>query len=283
MKSLTLLFIHFLILNQIFALSPDRNYKMTPDSLGLNFEEKSILTPDHANIKLWHIKSSEETNNQNTIIICYGDAGNMSWWLNQASILSQIGYNVIMFDYRGFGQSSEFKINKDMLYYNEFATDLETVIKWTKQNVKSKNTGLLSFSMGTIMSTIAVQSEPVDFIIAEGYVLNPENIKQKIKELKGKEILLPNDSEKYEEKISYINCPMLVFSGSKDIVTTLQDSENIVAQKNNRNLIEFDGGHLEGFQALSKEYYGQQYVEEITKFINEKDDNDTRIQTERQK
>lgn len=267
MKLFTFLIFQLLVLNQIFALNPDRNYQITPDSLGLTFESESILTPDNAEIKLWNIQPPIETNNENTIIISYGDAGNMSWWLNQAAILSQVGYNVILFDYRGFGQSSDFEINKDMLYYNEFVTDLVTVIKWTKKNVKSKNIGLLSFSMGTIMSTIAVQAEPVDFMIAEGYVLNPETIKQRIKDLKGKEILLPKNSNDYKEKISKINFPILIFSGTEDIVTTLQDSKKIVSERKNRKLIEFVGNHLGGFQALSKEYFGQIYVEDITEFI----------------
>ncbi len=267
MKFLLLFILQFFIFNQIFALNPDKYYQITPDSLGLIYESKTILTPDSASIQLWHIKPSNETDNGNTIIICYGDAGNMSWWLNQAGILSQVGYTVILFDYRGFGQSSDFDMNPAQLYYNEFAIDLESVIRWTKQNVKFKNVGILSYSMGTIMSTLAVQTETVDFMISEGYVLNPESIKMKIKELKGKDIILPNDSKEYEAKIAKIPSPILVFSGTKDVITTTQDSEKIVSQKPNRKLIKFDGGHLEGFQTLTKDYYGETYIEDISEFI----------------
>lgn len=267
MKLILSITLQFIFIGQILAITPDRSYQITPDSLGLNYESVTIQTPDKTQIKVWHINASEESNNGNTIILCYGDAGNMSYWLNQAGILSQVGYSVVLFDYRGFGESSDFEINPNQLYYNEFATDLECVIKWSKQNLSYKKLGLLSFSMGTIMSTIAIQTEPVDFMIAEGYVLNPKSIKKKIFELKNKKILLPKNSKNYESLISKIDIPILVFSGTNDIVTTTKDSEKIVAQKSNRQLITFDGNHLEGFQKLTKNYFGDMYIESITNFI----------------
>ena len=173
----------------------------------------------------WIIKADEKVKNGITLILCYGDMGNMSYWLNQAGVLSQVGYDVLMFDYRGFGKSSAFKINPDYLYYDEFATDLTTVIKWAKLNLNSKKLGLISFSMGTIMSTIALQSESVDFFIGEGFVLSPKNIQSKLYDLKSKNILLPESSDNYDEMVKNLKLPILLFSGTQDLVTTDKDSE----------------------------------------------------------
>lgn len=258
----------FTLLSPIcFALNPDTIYHITPDSLGLEFKEFKIETKDNALLNTWVLKATEELNNGNVIILAYGDAGNMSYWLNQAGVLNQSGYTVVLFDYRGFGESSAFKMNPDQLYYAEFAEDLTTIIQWTKEKLEYKKFGILSFSMGTIMTTLALQTEHVDFIIGEGYVLNPMDIKYKIYKFKQKKIKLPKNSKNYTKIISKIDTPMLLISGTLDNFTTLEDSQLIVKQNTNRKLIEFIGNHLEGFQVLSGDFYGQIYLEEIELFL----------------
>lgn len=266
-KSLIVLLV---LISQIcFGLKPDSKYLNTPDSLGLTYQTNKIVVNKKIELNSWLITADEEVKNGITLILCYGDIGNMSYWLNQAGILSQVGYNVLLFDYRGFGKSSAFKINPDYLYYDEFADDLTTVIKWTKRNLKYEKLGLISFSMGTIMSTIALQTESVDFLIGEGFVLNTKNIQAKIKELKGKDILLPKSSDNYEIMVKNLNLPILLFSGTQDIVTTKNDSEKVILNSINGKLITFDGNHLEGFSKLTGTYFGQKYIEEINDFLNQ--------------
>lgn len=97
------------------ALKPDSLYQMTPDSLKLKYESLKITTPDSLNLKVWKIIPELKVKNNSTIILAYGDSGNMSYWLHQAAILSQKGFAVILFDYRGFGESSSFKMNPNQV------------------------------------------------------------------------------------------------------------------------------------------------------------------------
>lgn len=267
MKNTLLIFGFFVLTVYSYALKPDRVYHLTPDSLGVAYTTHRVETPDNAKINVWFLKANDSIDNGTTLILCYGDAGNMSHWLNQAVVLNQNGYSIVLFDYRGFGESSDFEINPNQLYYNEFAVDLISVIRWSKQHLNYNKLGLLSFSMGTIMSTIASQTEQVNAIIGEGFVFNPSAIKSKIFQLKQKEIILPAKSDEYKGLIATIEIPMLLYSGSKDQFTTLTDSKKIVSQKANRTLVEFDGNHLEGFHVLSKSYYGEVYIAELDKFI----------------
>lgn len=267
MKNIIIIFLFVIGTTFSYALKPDRVYHLTPDSLDVAYTMHIIETPDKAKIKAWFLSAHDSIYNGTTLILSYGDAGNMSYWLNQAVLLTKKGYSVLMFDYRGFGESSDFEVDQNQLYYNEFAVDLMSVIKWSKQNLNFDNLGILSFSMGTIMSIIATQSERADFIIGEGFVLNPTAIKTKIFQFKQKEIILPAKSDEYESLVEKTEIPMLLFSGKKDQFTTLIDSQTIVSQKINRKLIEFEGNHLEGFSSLSKNYYGELYIAEIDRFI----------------
>jgi uncharacterized protein len=250
-----------------FGLKPYSDYQITPDSLGLTYQKNRIITNDHAELNSWFITADEKNRNGSTLILCYGDMGNMSFWLDQAGILSQVGYDVLMFDYRGFGKSSEFKIDPHYLYYDEFADDLTTVIKWAKHNLKYDKLGLISFSMGTIMSTIALQRESVDFLIGEGFVFSPMNIQSKMKALKGKNILLPESSGNYNQMINQLRLPILLFSGTQDRITTQNDSEKAILNSINGRLITFEGDHLGGFSSLSGTFYGEQYLENISDFL----------------
>lgn len=260
---LILLFITF----NIYALKPDRNYLGKPDGINIVYKEYDINTSDNFKLKTWVCEPKPENDNKTTLILAYGDAGNMSYWLNQVAELTKNGFTVVTFDYRGFGQSSDFTINNDYLYYNEFVTDLITVIKWTKQEIKNNKTGIWALSMGTIMSTLALQHEKVDFLIAEGYVISPQAIKESLKQLKNKEIILPEGADKYKNNLDALKIKTLLFAGNKDIVTTVNDSKYVASLNKENKLIEFEANHLQGFQTLSTVSYGDKYITEILRFI----------------
>lgn len=249
-----------------FALKPDKVYRSHPDSFNLNFESHLVETPDGATLKTWLLKPAQISNG-NTLIISYGDAGNMSYWLSQAAILNQRGFTMVLFDYRGFGESSDFAINPNQLYYNEFATDLKSVIQWTKQHVQSNKLGIWALSMGTIMSTLATETESVDFLIGEGFVSNLNHIKDRLFELKQKELELPDNNANYENLIRNIQFPVLLFAGNQDQITTWEDSKRLANQRNNRKLVRYDGNHLQGFQVMSQTFFGENYVVAMENFI----------------
>ncbi|MFA5514363.1 MAG: alpha/beta fold hydrolase [Sphaerochaetaceae bacterium] len=250
-----------------FALKPDLKYSRKPNELQISFKEYFISTPDNCKLKTWVCSPQKDLDNKTTLILAYGDAGNMSYWLSQVAELVKNGFTVVTFDYRGFGESDSFKIDTDYLYYNEFVIDLVSVIRWTKHNIAENQTGIWALSMGTIMSTLALQEESVDFLIAEGFVISPLKIKQSIKALKNKEILLPAKSREYEKSLLQLSVKTLLFSGKQDIVTTVKDSEFVKNLNKQNHLIAFDGNHLQGFQVLSSTGFGDRYITEIIEFL----------------
>jgi len=265
-KRVLVLSIIILISSNIFALKPDTtSYAYHPDSYGVLYKEYFIQTSDGVNLKSWVCTPKKDVDNKQTLILAYGDAGNMSYFLTQISKLVKSGFSVVAFDYRGFGESESFKINKDYLYYNEFSTDLVSVIRWTKNNLENNKTGIWALSMGTIMTTLALQEENVDFLIAEGFVVSPLKITQKIKELKNRDLLLPKGYDKYKNILMHLSVKTLLFAGNKDIVTTVDDSKFVKKLNVKNKLIEFEGNHLQGFKVLDS---GARYISEIRQFID---------------
>jgi hypothetical protein len=174
----------------------------------------------------------------------------------------------VTFDYRGFGESDSFSINPECLYYYDFVIDLVSIIRWTKSNNYENQIGVWALSMGTIMTTLAMQEEKVDFIIAEGFVISPLKIKESIKKLKNKEIILPPDWNNYDNALNNLSTRTLLFSGKQDIVTTVEDCKYVKDLNSQNKIIEFEGNHLQGFQVLTLESFGDGYIKEIIEFTN---------------
>src|SRR5690606_12276000 len=126
----------------------------------------------------WIYEAKPENDKDTVLILAYPDAGNMSYFVYHAAILANAGYTVVTFDYRGFGKSQDFEIQKEFLYYKEFAWDLEAVVETISKEIPNKKLGIWAMSMGT---TIASRAYPqikgqIDFIIGEGFVTDPDGI-----------------------------------------------------------------------------------------------------------
>lgn len=81
---------------------PARSVAATPAALGLAFEDVFIKTEDNVTINAWLIKSST---GRGTLIFCHGNAGNIGDRLEKILLFHQMGLNILIIDYRGYGKS----------------------------------------------------------------------------------------------------------------------------------------------------------------------------------
>ncbi len=179
-----LLFILFGLTTAAKAINPEREYKWTPDMRGLKYSEYQVMTTDNFTINVWEYGLPDSVKSNRTIILVGTDAGNMSYLIWQAKAFVSKGFRVIAFDYRGFGKSSDFAINKDFLFYTEFGLDLNSVIRAAREKYPTVKIGLYSLSMGTHVSLW--RKEKVDFSIAEGFYHDPQKVVSELKLIKEK-------------------------------------------------------------------------------------------------
>jgi uncharacterized protein len=241
----------------VFAGKPERKYEKTPAHFNFKYQQDSVLTMDAIRLTVWDYEPMGKDMVQKPVIVmAYGDAGNMSHWIEQAGALTAVGYRVIAFDYRGYGTSADFHINENQLYYNEFSDDLAAVLDYTKSKYPKQKCGLYALSMGTLVGVLALSKTKtaVDFFIGEGFVVNPHKIAEKLTDFKSQKIILPSDVATYSDKLRSIPTKMLVFAGKYDPITTLDDAKQLVLNDKNKQLIEFKGGHLQGFDVMKDKY-----------------------------
>lgn len=218
-RFLTTIISLFLVSQLGSALKPDRKYQFRPESFGLIYKELKIRTSDNYLINTWFfpaqdsvpwgiylqnpIKREYQTINSNklpTIIICPGDAGNMAPLIQFAFYMCPKGYNVVLFDWRGFGESDDWKINENYLCYTEFFKDYNSVIDSIKllNEVDSNKIGIYGFSTGAYLSfPIIYQRSDIQCFIGRALATDLENIKDYWEKKDNEQLIIPSDYPKY--------------------------------------------------------------------------------------
>lgn len=236
---------------------------MTPEAFEVDYEEHKLMTKDGCELNIWLMNPNPEDKNNITIVIAGSDAGNMGFSLPYAFHLLNAGYQVVTFDYRGFGESSEFDYNPNNVYHTEYITDFTTVMDWCKSELNYTKIGTMSFSMGTLISAVGYSTSSYDFYIGEGFILSPTINKSRVEVLKEKEMHLPKSVVNDEAQIQNLNIPTLLFASKSDEVTTLKDSHTFCKINELAKTMEYDGGHLEGAASLGF----KEYIIEIHDFV----------------
>jgi uncharacterized protein len=194
-----LAFVFFgLLIWQAEALNPSYTYAATPRDFGVNFEQAHIKTPDNMGLNSWYLKGPE--NSYKLMIISDDGEGNMADNLELAGNFVSMGYHVLMYDYRGFGNSSRIEINPNFLLYTQFVIDLESVLDHARKLYSNlRVVHLYGKGIGASLS-IGVgckRSDEVDKIIADCPYSSFEEIRNQVKKVENRDILVPLVYDKY--------------------------------------------------------------------------------------
>src|SRR3990172_7714971 len=183
-NSLTKLIFLFLVFSlKLYSINPEKEYRGLPSDYGIIFKEISITTTDGLTLNGWFYPAQDTSGIANqivgrilpvppelkkeprtyslkynkrlpTIIICGGDAGNMSHLIFYAYHFFTKGFNILTFDWRGFGGSSDWEMEKDFLCYTKFLDDYNAAIDYVKSlsEVDTTKIGIMGFSTGAYLS-----------------------------------------------------------------------------------------------------------------------------------
>ena len=257
----------FLAIN-VNAINPSRNYQWTPEDLGLKYQRLKIKVNEKIQLNSWVF--TQERTGAPFVIVSNGDAGNMANTLGQAKSFYEAGYNVVLYDYRGFGESSDFEMNKDMMYYEEFYEDLKAMISFVKAKYKTNAIVLYGISMGTIISNMVLQQDKsIKGAIFDSFAIDPALIVKRIKEKKQKTVLLPSGLPNYMEgNKTKREIPVLLFSGLKDAFTQSTDYKEFIALNPGSKLVTWDCDHIQCYYEMTKDTTGDLYMLEVKKYID---------------
>lgn len=82
---------------------PMRPLVRTPADIGLAYEDATMVTSDRVSLHGWFLPAAGVA--KGTVLFLHGNAQNISTHIGSVMWLPAAGYNVLLFDYRGYGRS----------------------------------------------------------------------------------------------------------------------------------------------------------------------------------
>lgn len=236
---------------------PDRVVYDAPSRVGLAFEKVTFASRDGTPLAGWFISAAGYTHPRNakgTVVHFHGNAQNMSSHWQFVGWLARQGYNVLVFDYRGYGESQGQADTRGVFEDSHSALDYVR----TRADVDPMRLLVLGQSLGGTNAIAVVGSgnrAGVKAVAIEATFYSYSSIASE--KVPGAGWLMRDDysAAKYVAKLAPI--PLLLIHGTADAVVPYRHSLRLLeAAQPPKTLLTVEGGaHLEAFAPRSGPRY----------------------------
>jgi alpha/beta superfamily hydrolase len=243
-----------LLINVLFAVDPSKVYEKTPKDYGLKYQEITIKSDENIKLNTWIISESEKYND--ILIMLNSDTGNMSNFLPYAKYVSStLKKTVVLFDYRGYGKSSNFTISKYALSMIEFVSDTRAVIKYLNEKHPKAKISLYGFSMGASIALLTSKNENIEGLFLDSPMLDPVDVKARIS---NKNVFLDNEEQfNLVDKADQIRAnEVFIIQGKNDNVVDVNITTNFYSQiKARKNILIMENNRHGDLTSLYPDLY----------------------------
>ncbi len=227
---------------------PDRQLFATPKVYRLDFEDLILKTSDGTKIHGWFIPAGRVKGR--TVLFCHGNAGNISHRLDKLLKFNGIGLNVLLFDYRGYGQS-EGNPTEAGTY-----ADAEAAYRYLSETKKIPATQIILYgeSLGCAVAVEMARRHPAAALILESPFTSTVEMAKRVFPW------LPVDwivRYKYDNlsKIPQIHIPSLIMHSPQDEIVPFEMGIKLYkAASGPKKFFELTGGHNDGYAVTGKRY-----------------------------
>ena len=226
---------------------PERVLSVTPHSIGLQFESGSFETTDGVQLSGWFVPSESA---RGVILFCHGNAGNISHRLDSIQIFHQLGPDVFIFDYRGYGQS-EGKPTEQGTY-----KDAEAAWRYLIEGRQVKPNEVIIFgrSLGGAVASWLAQSHTPGALILESTFTSLPDIAAGLYPYLPVRLLLRFEYNT-AEYLGRVDCPVLIVHSRDDEIMPFNHGQRLFeSAKEPKKFLEITGTHNNGFITPGKRY-----------------------------
>jgi fermentation-respiration switch protein FrsA (DUF1100 family) len=223
-------------------------------------EDVWLRTSDGENLNGWFFTSASQPA-QATIIFFHGNGGNISnlGWLGEH--LAARGFDVLLFDYRGYGKSTGTSSSEAGIYRDADAA-YDYVVK--TRGVAPDHLVLYGQSLGTTAAVDVASRLPCGSVILESGLSSARDMTAKLlpKTLHWVHFFTLNRFDSVGKLVS-VHCPVLVTHGDPDPVIPTDEGRALYAAANEpKQLLIFPGSGHNVFGSG-----GDQYLDVLSEFI----------------
>ncbi len=267
-----------------FIYFPIKEVRATPEIIGLNFDDVTFPTSDGLELSGWFIPAvpdppSAQAGKEDTttgdptvtgagagrgedrlvVILCHGNAGNISHRLDTMHLFHRLGHDFFLFDYRGYGKSQGKPSEKGTYLDAEAAWDYLT----RERGIDPGRIVLFGRSLGGSIAAHLAQSRSPQALIVESSFTSVTDMGADIYPFLPVR-LLARFKYSTADYLKKVTCPVLISHSKDDEMISVKHGRKLFEAANDpKEFLEFAGSHNEGFIA-SKEMYSKG----IAEFIN---------------
>jgi pimeloyl-ACP methyl ester carboxylesterase len=230
-----------------YVYYPESTMVADPSTIGLSFEDVSFHTGDGIKLFGWFIPNKES---KGVVLFCHGNAGNISHRLDSIQILHQLGLDVFIFDYRGYGRS-EGKPSEQGTYQD---TEAAWWYLTRERHVLPSNIIVIGRSLGGAIAAWLAMSYTPGALILESSFTSLADIATKLHPyLPLRQFLRFRYTT--TDYLYQVKCPVLIIHSRDDELMPFEYGIRLfeIASEPKR-FLEISGSHNDGFVVSGKQY-----------------------------
>jgi len=224
----------------VFYPGTGRELIATPARIGLSYEDLHLETSDGISLHGWYIPATQP---HGTVLFLHGNAGNISHRLDSVLMFHRLGYNMLIFDYRGYGNSSGAPTEQGTYSDAEAAWHYLT----EQRHTPSCRIVLYGESLGgAVAAWLAARQTPAALVIASGFTSVPDLAQNIYPFLPVRWLArIRYDTREYLRSVAV---PVLIAHSPEDDIIPFEHGRALFAAANPpKQFLELAGGHNDGF------------------------------------
>jgi len=240
--------------NRLFYF-PTRDQPYTPLKYGYSYEDVFFKSADGTELHGWFMPSVKGVAKaKGTVVFSHGNTGSLGHHLGFVDWLMRKNYNVLMYDYRGFGKSKGKVSRKGLI------EDVQAAFSYIKTRNDVDLSKLISYShsLGGAKAIVALALEPVEnlraVIVHGSFASYQDMARQKAGQLGVNLTTDELSAIDYVDKISPV--PLLFVHGEDDRVVPLSQALKLYERAKQPKVIFRvpDGSHSDSLRRNNMEY-----------------------------
>jgi hypothetical protein len=232
-------------IENVILFFPEKKIEATPDKINLKFDEIGLETADKVKLSAWWTPND---NARATLIFSHGNGGNIGNRLDKLKIFHDLGLNVLLYDYRGYGKS-EGRPSENGLY-----ADAQSAYDFAVNDKKIPADQIISYgeSLGGSVAAHLAANNKVKAVILDSTFTNLEDMARLRMPL-----LAGLAKSKFDTlaDVANIKSPVLVLHSPNDeIIPYAQGQKLYAAVKTSKQFVILQGDHNNGFWKSKNTY-----------------------------
>ena len=237
-----------------FLFFPEKVLEFYPSQLEIPYEDVRFKNDEGLTLHGWFFKGKRD----HTLLYLHGNAGNIGGRLDKVQLLRRFGWNIFVFDYRGYGGSEGHPSIEGVV------KDSESAFRYLTEKRKIPNEQIILFgeSLGGAMAVHLAHQEPVGAVILESTFTTLRDLAGHI--YKFLPAMAIPDVYRSVDLIRHIKAPVMVIHGTEDAVIPFEMGKKLYdAAPHPKRLFAVPNAHHNDVYVVGK----LDYLKEIEEFL----------------